>query len=283
MDTPILLLVLSGYNGNPGLEGVSSFGGALASEVIDVFQHHQVQAQELPASVVPDFPASVWKGSGGLFNQSILLVCGGFEKLSDQVYSTTDNCYTPGQSDPVVEMKMRRQYSGSLMLDDNTLWITGGLMWISDHNIQVLDTSERISLLSPTEGISSWGPDLPHTLLHHCLIKFHEIFLIIAGTKTYNVQPEKLDTVWARSIDDQSSDGGWISWPILKHKRASPSCGVIRDDQGKKIAIVSGGMKSDYAPTDILQCNDLTESSTSQPCGSWEKTDSAPGPIDFNT
>ena len=70
----------------------------------------------------PDFPNSV--ATGGVIGDTVI-ICGG----SDGEYgSAVDECYTLTSEKRtfVTHMYFARWYAASIVLNDNTLWVTGG-------------------------------------------------------------------------------------------------------------------------------------------------------------
>ena len=69
----------------------------------------------------PDFPIGVDGATGGLIGDTVI-ICGGFDTwYVDECYSLTSEKATL-----VTHMSVGRQFAASIVLNDNTLWVTGG-------------------------------------------------------------------------------------------------------------------------------------------------------------
>ena len=86
-----------------------------------------------------DFPKSDWSGStGGLVGKSIL-ICGGID-----LATVTDECYSLNRDSSALITKMseKRYGAASLVINQTTLWITGG----SNSEWYKLTSSEFITI-----------------------------------------------------------------------------------------------------------------------------------------
>ena len=70
----------------------------------------------------PDFPIGVRGATGGLIGDTVI-ICGGSDG------SSVDECYslTSEKATLVTHMSVGRRYAASIVLHDNTLWVTGGV------------------------------------------------------------------------------------------------------------------------------------------------------------
>ena len=118
------------------------------SELIDLTvkgESHCSNWAEIPKGLV--YP------TGGLIEDTIL-ICGGGVLIEG---STSDECYSlSGEEATVVtHMSVKRRGAASLVLNDKTLWITGGY---DEFNL-LLSSSEFIKI-----GESIQGPFLPTSM-----------------------------------------------------------------------------------------------------------------------
>ena len=83
----------------------------------------------------PDFPISVYEATGGLIGNTVM-ICGGHSENFDesQCYSLTSEKITP-----VTHMSVGRMRAASIVLNDNTLWVTGGA-FASTEYVTLTDT-----------------------------------------------------------------------------------------------------------------------------------------------
>ena len=68
----------------------------------------------------PDFPIGVVRPIGGLIEDTVV-ICGGSPNSHDQCYSLTSERTTL-----VTHMSVARGNPASIVLNGNTLWVTGG-------------------------------------------------------------------------------------------------------------------------------------------------------------
>ena len=91
----------------------------------------------------PDFPIDVDGATGGIIGDNVI-ICGGWD---------IDECYrlTSEKATLVTHMSVGRHYAASIVIYDNTLWVTGGLgSGASTDYVKVTGTM--------------MGPDLPMAL-----------------------------------------------------------------------------------------------------------------------
>ena len=76
----------------------------------------------------PEFPIGLGGATGGLVGDTVI-ICGGFNGTFSFVDEwITDECYslTSKKATLVTHMSVGRLYTASIVLNDNTLWVTGG-------------------------------------------------------------------------------------------------------------------------------------------------------------
>ena len=133
-------------------------------------------------------------------------------------------------------LSRQRYRSAALVLDNNKLWITGGLY--SDART----TSEYIT--PGNEPVK--GPDLPAELASHCMVQLDEDTIMFLGSR-HSVLRRSQKT-YLFSIKNNSFTTG----PDLTGTNAGMMCGVLEDDNGNKIVVAAGGMDQSFEPiTDI--------------------------------
>jgi hypothetical protein len=104
-------------------------------------------------SVLDDYPISqVYGTSGGLLNTTTALICGGY-KWSEPA-EQLDDCFaiTANAIESKQKLTLPRSYAASVVLNGNTLWLTGGYL---DGPITTMST-EFVQLTGTRPG-----PDLP--------------------------------------------------------------------------------------------------------------------------
>ena len=178
------------------------------------------------------FPKDVNGATGGVI-QDTVIVCGG---LNYDLYESVDVCYSLNSKTTTLKTHMaaKRAYAASLVIDETTLWITGG--WSSDTvSIQaILDTSELITL----EG-NELGPQLPIHVDLHALVAIDNTLSMLIGGRT-PVGNENVITQTTHYFDHQGNN--WIQGPDLMQGRRSHAAGVVTDEvTTEKFVIVTGG------------------------------------------
>ena len=69
----------------------------------------------------PDYPIDLHGATGGLIGNTVIICGGSAEWNGWRCYSMTSEKVTQ-----VTYMSNRRQYAASIVLNDDTLWVTGG-------------------------------------------------------------------------------------------------------------------------------------------------------------
>ena len=173
-----------------------------------------------------DYPLDVFKASGGLIEDQVV-ICGG-QKLGGFVSS---DCYSISghTSTFITKMSVKRHSAASIVLDSNTLWITGGY-----YDYLIYDSSEFIQL----EG-SNQGPTLAMPVHAHAMILLNDTFsMIIGGQNELNINKASALTFY---YDHQINQ--WLNGPALIQARDSHAVGIITDENTmEKLLIVTGGV-----------------------------------------
>ena len=178
------------------------------------------------------FPKDLSGVTGGVI-QDTVIVCGG---VNYDLYESFDVCYSLNSKTTTLKTHMfaKRAYAASLVIDETTLWITGG--WSSDTvSIQaILDTSELITL----EG-NELGPQLPIHVDLHALVAIDNTLSMLIGGRT-PVSDENFITQTTHYFDHQGNN--WIQGPDLMQGRRGHAAGVVTDEvTTEKFVIVTGG------------------------------------------
>ena len=126
----------------------------------------------------PDFPILVNGATGGLIGNTVM-ICGGNRGHAD---GYLDDCYSLNSQKAtlITHMSVGRVWAASIVLNDNTLWVTGGYgteSMSSDYQ-HPLNSTEYITLNGTLPG-----PDLPTTLAQHTMVAINTTWsMVIAGT-----------------------------------------------------------------------------------------------------
>ena len=134
-------------------------------------------------------------------------------------------------------MKSARAYSGSVVLPDGRLWVTGGL----DGN-SILKTTEILKETSDGIWKSQKGPDLPKPLFGHCVEMLRNGNVLLSGG--FNGDNQEDITKEFEWINDLSGKWSTKDWSASKYKRYDHSCFA---KQG--MVEVFGGWNADVSKT----------------------------------
>jgi hypothetical protein len=191
---------------------------SVKSEVIDLEDASNI-CQNLE-----DYPIGVEGAVGGLLNQGDPLVCGGGWNPYRNV------CYVVNQPGQSSEMLEKRAWSASLTLNSTHLWITGG----ANGNGTKLQTSEFVSIGQPAVK----GPDLPHAVYMHCLVRVKTSTALLCGGYSGGD--------WNECHYMDLEDHSWSQGPSMMTKRTGHSCGIFKSaaHQGRNIVIAAGGLNN---------------------------------------
>ena len=177
----------------------------------------------------PKFPLSVFEATGGLIENTVM-ICGGYDdSLVDECYSLTSQ-----KAAFVTNTSVRRSFVASIVLNDNTLWVTGGC----DTNINgtigyLLASTEKLTLAGTTPG-----PDLPTTLHKHAIVAINSTVSMVVGgyDGTYNYY-QSASTFFYDHIQ-----GEWTNGPSLMQARTGHAAGIVTDEvTDEKVVAVTGG------------------------------------------
>ena len=108
----------------------------------------------------PELPISLDGATGGLIGNTVI-ICGG-----DECYSLTSEKATL-----VTHMSVWRGGSAGIVINDTTLWVTGGYI--------------DFGVLAPTEYVTMTktvpGPDLPMALTGHAMVAINSTCSMVTG------------------------------------------------------------------------------------------------------
>jgi hypothetical protein len=187
-------------------------------------------------SVLADYPIDQVGGSfGGLLNDNIPLICGGYRYSG--YGKRHDDCFDIGRTAEIqLKLSEPRSYGASVVLDGQTLWITGGEL----NNSSATKTTEYVDLNGTRPG-----PDLPLELQRHCLVAINATSVLLIGGYTIAGQFSK--ETYFYSIEDQV----WTAGPPLMTGRYFHSCALFNHDNQMTV-IVTGGIDSTVLRTSEL-------------------------------
>ena len=161
---------------------------------------------------------------GGLINETPI-VCGG--RNLPEYY---DSCITFGQTKTSIKMNEPRSSAASVVLNETTLWIMGGLAGRSRR----LKSTELITL-DPATSVN--GPALPKALAGSCAVKYNDTHIYLTGSS---------NQVWIYNTMLNPGSSSWTEGPRMNNARGYHGCTVLHHDQ-RSWLVLAGGLNDDDA------------------------------------
>ena len=191
-----------------------------------------------------NFPISVDGAIGGLVGDTVI-ICGG---KADNGYFVNE-CYslTSEKATHVTHMSVGRRSAASIVINDNTLWVTGGYKY--DGEYLAFASTEYVTVMGTMSG-----PDLPMALDSHAMVAINSTCSMVIGGFSNNNNS-------ALTFFYDRIEGEWVNGPSLIKARKNHAAGIITDEvTGEDFVAVTGGnhyihqVTSDYLDsTEILQ------------------------------
>ena len=154
--------------------------------------------------------------TGGLLD-GLPVICGGD---NDMIHSIAKD-----QSKFLGQLSVERRGAASVVLSNNTLWVTGGQ---DRESWNSLKTTEYVT----KDGQTSQGPDLPLPLQGHSIVPLNSgAFILIGG----------FSNGYYSRTDFYEEKKGWRRGPDLKKGRFGHTAGVLTDRVSTKTYIVAVG------------------------------------------
>jgi hypothetical protein len=239
--------------------GRGSDGTQTTSEIVDLTVKGNNKCNNWP-----HFPIDVYGATGGLIGDTVI-ICGGYD---DSGY--IDECYslTSEKATLVTHMSVGRGFPASIVLNDNTLWVTGG-----GYGGEYFASTEYVK----TSGALP-GPDLPIALRDHAMVAINRTCSLVIGGLSSGGELSSGGTSASTFFYDHN-EGEWTTGPSLMQARydlaagTGPSLmqarfdhaegryhhavGIVTDEvTDENFVAVTGGLGSGYVDldsTEILQ------------------------------
>ena len=176
-------------------------------------------------------PIVAWGAVGGLLHNNYPMICGGNVNHSDIM----DRCHIIGDNSQIpISMSIPRTSAASVVLNGNTLWITGGF-----NGSDLTGTTEYVTL----DGAVN-GPELPvpNGVDQHCIIAIDSVTTLLIGGRRNGYKAWLFNHI----------GGFWTELSDTKFLRNMASCGAIVDsaDESTTIIMITGG--GDVRETEIM-------------------------------
>jgi hypothetical protein len=188
----------------------------------------------------PDYPINIQGATGGLIGNTAI-ICGGRDITYSWYYF--DECYSLSSETTtlVTHMSVGRFYAASIVINDNTLWITGGTGDVGEY----LKSTEKVTVTGTMPG-----PDLPMSLYKHAMVAINSTCSMVIGGGYSSGSS-------ASTFFYDHNEGEWTSGPSLMHTRYWHAAGVVTDEvTDENVVAVTGGSYSgvgDLDSTEIMQ------------------------------
>ena len=137
-------------------------------------------------------------------------------------------------------MYVGRENAASIVLNDNTLWVTGG------YNGVGLASTEYVKMTG-----TILGPDLPMALEYHAMVAINSTCsMVIGGFSKVNSGDLTLTFFYDHNGDE------WINGPSLIQARGNHASGIVTDEvTDENFVALTGGYSGvcELDSTEILQ------------------------------
>ena len=130
-------------------------------------------------------------------------------------------------------MYVGRENAASIVLNDNTLWVTGG------YNGVGLASTEYVKMTGTMPG-----PDLPVALVYHAMVAINNTCSMVIGGEDQNLGYS------ASTFYYDHNEGEWTIGPSLMQARYDHAAGIVTDEvTDENFVAVTGGYGSGYLDT----------------------------------
>ena len=182
----------------------------------------------------PDYPIGVRYATGGLIGDTVI-ICGGYDK-----WRSVDKCYslTSEKATLVTHMSRGRVYAASIVINGNTLWVTGGYI-----NFASLASTDYVKMTGTMPG-----PDLPMALGKHAMVAINNTCCMVIGGYSEGKS--------ASTFYYYHNEGEWTTGPSLMQARTKHAAGIVTDEVTDEhfIAVTGGeGYSGYFDSTEILK------------------------------
>ena len=192
----------------------------------------------------PNFPKYVSGTTSGLLGNTVM-ICGGFndDVFDIYLYSLANECYsfTAQKATLITYMSVERMDAASIVLNDNTLWVTGGR-----NSGGLLASTEYVTMTG-----TMLGPDMPMGLSGHAMVAINSTCsMVIGGYSNYG---------YALTYFYDHNEGEWNTGPSLMQGRFWHAAGIVTDEVTDEhfVAVTGGSNAFDSSgaleSTEILQ------------------------------
>ena len=188
------------------------------------------------------------------------MICGGFNNdiFDIYLYSLANECYsfTAKKATLITYMSVERMDAASIVLNDNTLWVTGG----ESKDGYPIASTEHVKMSG-----SMPGPDMPMPLDSHAMAAINSTVSMIIGGFDGSGLDGTSSTFYYNHIEGEWSDG-----PSLMQSRYHHAAGIVTDElTNENFVSVTGGYLFAMSQTGIYSSKVILDSSEILQDGKW--------------
>ena len=208
--------------------GFNSDGYQTTSEIVDLTVKGGNKCNNWPDFSIGVVPSVA--PTGGLIGDTVI-ICEGYE-----CYSLTSEKATL-----VTHMSVGRWGAASIVINDNTLWVTGG--W-NGYAGGYLASTEYVTVTG-----TMIGPVLPMAIQYHAMVAINSTCSMVIGGYSNGYS-------FASTFYYDHNEEEWINGPSLMQARYDHAAGIVTDEvTGEHFVAVTGGgyTYDDLDSTEILQ------------------------------
>ena len=191
----------------------------------------------------PDLPIGITGANGGLIGNTAL-ICGGWHDSP-----SVDECYslTSEKATLVTHMSIERYFPACIVLNDNTLWITGGY---NSHSNSFHASTEKVTLAGTMPG-----PDLPKALWQHAMVAINRTVSMVISGGYADIGGTSGYIYSASTYYYNHIEGEWSNGHSLMQARFRHAAGIVTDEfTNENFVVVTGGYYSSILDsTEFLQ------------------------------
>ena len=196
----------------------------------------------------PNLPISLEGATGGLIRDTVIICGGGIGWNLQHMNFYVDECYslTSEKATLVTHMSVGRSDAASIVINDNTLWVTGG------KKDTTLASTEYLTVTGTMPG-----PDLPMALGWLAMVAFNSTCSMVIGGFNFGSTLSFDSASYASTYFYDHNEEEWITGPNLIQARHSHAAGIVTDEVTDEnfVAVTGGYYSGGYYldTTEILQ------------------------------
>ena len=211
----------------------------------------------------PKIPKHVTGATSGLLGNTVM-ICGGSNidiYISSFGNLKADECYsiTSQKVTLVTHMSVERFHAASIVLNDNTLWVTGGVGQ-GKYTVTRFASTEHVKMSG-----SMPGPDLPMALESHAMAAINSTASMVIGGYDGSGFDGTASTFYYNHIENE-----WSNGPSLRQSRYHHAAGIITDElTNENFVSVTGGFFFAMSQTGVYNSKVYLDSSEILQDGKW--------------